>query len=149
MAVGAVVAVPILLNLFGLAPLLGGVISYARWPVLECGMAVALGLLYRYGPSCKHARRSLLGWGAIIATAIWLAGSWVFSFYVENFATYNETYGSLGSVIILLMWLLLSVYAILLGAEIDSAIERRAGRPERAAGERRVYDRRQPVAAAR
>jgi membrane protein len=66
-----------------------------------------------------------VSWGAAIATVLWLAGSALFSLYVTHFANYNETYGSAGAVVILLMWLLLSAYAILIGAVINAERERR------------------------
>lgn len=54
---------------------------------------------------------------------IWLLGSGLFSFYVANFNNYNKTYGSLGVVVVLMMWLLLSVYSVLIGAEVNAEME--------------------------
>lgn len=62
--------------------------------------------------------------GAIAATVLWLVGSIAFSVYVRNFGNYNETYGTLGAVVVLLLWLLLTAYAIVLGAEFDAETER-------------------------
>lgn len=124
-AVGAVVAFPIVVNSLGLATLLGGVIGFVRWPILAAGMVVALTVVYRYGPCLTRSARLRLSVGAVVATALWLIGSWLFSFYVQNFGQFNETYGSLGAIVILLFWLLLSVYAVLLGAEIDAQLGRR------------------------
>ena len=124
-AVGAVIALPIIVNALGLAALLGWLIGFVRWPILAVGMVVALTIVYRYGPCRNRSARIRLSGGAIIATALWLVGSWLFSVYVENFGQFNETYGSLGAIVILLFWLLLSAYAILLGAEIDAQLARR------------------------
>jgi membrane protein len=57
---------------------------------------------------------------------LWLAGSWLFSLYVANFGRFNETYGSMGAVVVLLLWFLFSAQAILLGAEVDAALEGRS-----------------------
>jgi membrane protein len=65
-----------------------------------------------------------VSWGAAIAVLMWLVGSALFSLYVTRFGNYNETYGAAGAVVILLMWFLLSSYAILIGAEINAATER-------------------------
>jgi membrane protein len=61
--------------------------------------------------------------GAIAATVLWLLASLGFSYYAANFAGYNETYGTLGGVIALLMWLWISAYVVLLGAELNSELE--------------------------
>jgi membrane protein len=65
-----------------------------------------------------------VSWGAALAVVIWLIGSALFSLYVTRFGNYNETYGAAGAVVILLMWFLLSSYAILIGAEINAEMER-------------------------
>lgn len=64
----------------------------------------------------------------MVATALWLAGSVLFSFYVSHFNTYNKTYGSLGVVVILMIWLLLSAYSVLLGAKINAVMEHQTAR---------------------
>ena len=82
-----------------------------------------------------------------MATLLWLAGSALFSIYVERFATYNKSYGSLGAVAVLLMWFYLGSYAVLLGAELNAEMERQTERdstaePEQPMGQRgaRVAD---------
>jgi membrane protein len=64
--------------------------------------------------------------GAMVATVLWLAGSALFSWYVSSFANYNKTYGSVAGVVVLLMWFLVSAYAVLIGAEINAEVEKRA-----------------------
>lgn len=91
----------------------------ARWPILAAVMVVALGLLYRL--AVPGEPRRLVTAGAIAGTAIWLVVSVLFAFYTSNFASYSETYGvALASIVVVLLWLYLSVLAVLLGAEVDA-----------------------------
>ena len=64
----------------------------------------------------------------LLAVALWIVGSALFSLYVNRFGNYNETYGAAGAVVILLMWFLLSSYAVLIGAEINAEMERQTNR---------------------
>jgi membrane protein len=84
---------------------------------------VALAVLYRLGPSRDASQWTWVSWGAVIATVLWLITSILFSVYVSNFGSYNKTYGSLGAVVVFLMWLYLSAYIVLLGAELNSEME--------------------------
>ena len=59
-----------------------------------------------------------------MAAGLWLIGSAIFSFYTPTFASYNETYGSLGAIVVLMLWLLLTAYAIIIGAELNAEMER-------------------------
>jgi membrane protein len=95
----------------------------ARWVILAAVIAGSLAVLYRVGPNRDDAEFSWTSPGAITATVLWLVGSAAFSFYVSNFGSYNETYGSIAGVIVLMLWLFLSAFIVLLGAEINSEIE--------------------------
>jgi membrane protein len=102
---------------------------------------VALAVVYRFAPDRANPRWRWVSWGAVVALVLWLLGSIGFSWYVDNFGKYNQTYGALAAVIILLLWLFLSAFAVLLGAELDAEIERQTARdtttgPERPLGER-------------
>ena len=119
-----IVGIPAVLNMFELAGPGVALINYLRWPLLAIGAIVALGVLYRRAPNRDAPNWRWITWGAVIATVLWLIGSVLFSYYVANFGSYNAVYGSLGVVVILMMWLLLSVYCVLLGAEINAEIER-------------------------
>lgn len=88
----------------------------------------AAALLYRYGPDRARARWVWLTPGSFIATLLWLAATGLFAFYVSNFGSYGATYGSLGAVVVLQLWLWLSAYIFLLGAELNSQLERRTAK---------------------
>lgn len=122
-----IIAVPELLHLF-LPGFFVAVWSWARWLFL---FGVAMGILatlYRFGPCRARARWQWLGVGSLLATLLWLAASAGFSFYVKHYGSYNETYGSIGAVIVLLMWFWLSALAVLVGAEVNAEIEHQTAR---------------------
>jgi membrane protein len=115
--------------------------SIARWVVLALLVLVALAVVYRLAPDRANPRWRWVSWGAVVALVVWLLGSVGFSWYVDNFGKYNQTYGALATVIVLLLWLFLSAFAVLLGAEFDAETERQTARdtttgPERPLGER-------------
>ena len=104
-------------------------IGLVRWPILAVLMMLGLGVIYRVAPARRNPRWHLFSPGTIVAATVWLAVSAGFSYYVAKFSSYDKTYGSLGTVVVLLMWLYLSSYIVLVGAELNSEIEQaRAGR---------------------
>ena len=123
LGLGVTAAIPGLLAYLGDYPLLETIAQWARWPILLMLAALGITLLYRWGPSRDPAKWRWLTPGSIVATLLWVAGSFAFTFYVENFGSYNETFGTLGGVVILLTWMWLSAFVILLGAELDSEME--------------------------
>ena len=122
-AIVGIVVLPILLDFIGLGGRAEWLLSLARWPVLLIGVVFGLALLYRYGPSRDRAEWKWVTPGGIVAAVLWLAGSMLFSWYVANFGSYNETYGSLGAVIGFMTWIWLSSVVVLLGAEINAEVE--------------------------
>jgi membrane protein len=118
-----VAVMPAVLAFFPYADFTSGRVSWLRWPVLLILSTLGLAAIYRYGPSRNPARWHWVSWGAVAATLLWMAGSVGFSIYVGRFATYDHTYGSLGAVVVLLMWLWLTSFAVLLGAELDAELE--------------------------
>ena len=120
---GSTIVLPAVLGILGLGDTLEWVVSFARWPILLVLTLLGLAVLYRFGPSRDHPQWSWLTPGAAVATVLWVIGSAGFAFYVSNFASYNETFGALGGAIILLMWLWLSAYIVLIGAELNSEME--------------------------
>jgi membrane protein len=127
-ALGSIAVLPALLGSLGLPDAVRGLLQYARWPVLLLVALIGLAVLYRYGPSRKVAQWQWVSPGALIATGLWVIVSIAFSFYVSNFASYNETYGALGAVVILLMWFWVSAFVVLVGAELNCEIERQTER---------------------
>lgn len=96
----------------------------ASMGVLVCVVFLAIATLYRFGPARRPKHYRVFSLGALTATVLWLVASAVFSLYVSHFATYDATYGPLGAAIALLTWLYVSVYLILLGAELNAAVAR-------------------------
>jgi len=121
--VASVVALPLALDHLGLEPESQIIIAVARWPLLLVALMLALGILYRFGPSRRTTRWRWLGAGALAAALLWIAGSALLSWYLSNFANYDATYGSLGAAIGLMMWMWMSAIIVLWGAELNSEIE--------------------------
>lgn len=99
------------------------VIRVAFWSAAAAASIVAISAIYRYGPSRHRAQWRWLSVGSAFATMGWLATSLGFGFYAANFANYNATYGALSAVVVTLMWLYLSAYILLIGAELNAEIE--------------------------
>lgn len=94
-----------------------------RWPALALAWIAGLAVLYRLGPDRQDAQWRWVTPGAVLATVLWLAGSGLFSLYTSSFASYNETYGALGAIVITMLWLQLTAFAVLLGAELNAELE--------------------------
>ncbi|WP_043847512.1 YihY/virulence factor BrkB family protein [Roseivivax marinus] len=122
-SLGLTVAVPALIGSLGLPDALTTLLDWGRWPLLAALTVIGLAVLYRYGPSRQDPEWRWVTWGSVIAMVFWIAGSIAFSLYVRDFGDYNESYGAIGGVIVLLTWLWLSAYIVLLGAEINSEME--------------------------
>jgi membrane protein len=105
------------------------VVAWLRWPVLACLVIGALVVFYRIAPDRDDGAIRWAISGAGVGTVVWLVGSAGFSFYVSRVADYNEIYGALGGVVVVLIWLLLSAFAVVLGAEVNAELERRARPP--------------------
>lgn len=103
---------------------LESLIQWLRWPILALIIMGALGLTYKIAPYHRDISFRWVSWGAVTATILWLAGSLLFSFYISNFGNYDQMYGSFAAAIILMLWFFITAYVILLGAEINSEIER-------------------------
>jgi membrane protein len=129
LALGAVVVLPLVLAFLGFAAQQqAGLLPLLRWPALFVLLMVGLAVLYRFGPSRSHARWRWVSVGSVVAAVTWIAVSVAFSWYLSRFADYNATYGSLGAVIGLMMWMWISTTVILAGAELNSEIEHQTAR---------------------
>ncbi len=126
-ALTAIVVLPVVFSFIGIGD--GAwLIALLRWPVLLVVLLGGLSLLYRYGPSREPARWRWVGLGGCVASILWLVASILFSWYVANFATYNETYGSLGAVIGFMTWIWISATIVLIGGEINAEMEHQTAR---------------------
>jgi membrane protein len=104
-----------------------GSIFQTLWPVIQWTLAIALvvvavGLINYFAPDADQDWEWITP-GALVATVLWLLASLAFRFYLSNFADYNATYGSLGGVIVLMLWFYISSLAVLIGAEMNAEIE--------------------------
>ena len=119
-----VAAVPPLLDDAGLGDAGRLAFDILRWPVLAVVMLIGIGLLYRFavGPH-PRARLGVVTLGAVVAMVAWLVVSGLFAAYTANFASYGKTYGALASIVVVLLWLWLTVLALLIGAETDGGGE--------------------------
>lgn len=120
--------IPTVLAFVDLGNLAGRAIALARWPLLLAVIGFGITLVYRYGPSRERAKWRWLTWGGVLATPLWLAASFAFSHYIENFADYNATYGTLGAVIGLMVWIWISVVIVIVGAELNAELEHQTAR---------------------
>lgn len=135
---------PSLLEAVGIGEMVQTGLSFARWPLLAAIVMGGLAVLYRYGPCREKPKWEWVSWGAGIATFLWVIGSSAFAIYANDYSTYNQTYGSLGAAVILLMWFWLTAFIVMLGAEFNSELERQTkkdttdGEPQ-PMGERGAY----------
>lgn len=141
---GLVAVVPVLLEYVGIDAGLVALIDVGRWPLATALVLVSITVLYRLGPDRRAPKWRWLSPGSLFATVGWLAVSAGFSTYVSHFDRYDESYGSVAAVVILMMWLYLSAYVVLLGSELNAVMElyvqpdTTVG-PDRPMGERGAY----------
>jgi membrane protein len=113
---------PALLNLFD-NTVIRVLLQVARWVLLIALFAIALAVLYRLAPDRDAPKMRWVSVGATIATVVWVIASIGFTIYVTSFGSYAKTYGAIAGVVVLLLWLWITFYAILLGAEINAESE--------------------------
>jgi len=123
LAVALVAALPVVLDALDVPGWIKALVQGGRWLGLVAAVLVALAVLYRLGPDRDAPKFRWVSVGAVVATILWVIGSVVFSLYVDNFGSYGKTYGTLAGVVVLLLWLWLSSYAALLGAEVNAEME--------------------------
>jgi membrane protein len=111
-------------NVVGLGPAAVTVWNIAKWPVLVAFAILLIAVLYYATPNVKQPKFKWMSVGSLIALVVLALASLGFFFYVSNFANYNKTYGSIGGIIVLLLWLWIANMALLFGAEFDAEMER-------------------------
>ncbi len=123
-----VAVVPVALDALGLGVVGRVVAQVLRWVLLVGVVIVGLAVVYRVAPNRDSPRFQWVSTGAVVATVLWILGSVAFSVYVSSFGSYNKTYGALAGVVVLMLWLYLTCYIVLLGAEINAEAERQTAR---------------------
>ena len=121
LAIAGVLVLPVVIATLPVESNVSWVLRLGRWPTLLLLAAIATALLLRFGPSRKETGWPSVLLGSTIGAALWIGGSVLFSWYARNLASFSAIYGSLGTVMALLIWLWLSALAVLIGAECDAA----------------------------
>lgn len=136
----AMTVVPALIDSFVDSPAVSLLVNIGRFVGLGVFMVIALTVLYRVGPSADQERQrelvpggvgGLLSKGAMVGTILVVVVSWAFGFFANNFGSYNETYGTLAAIVVVLLWLQLLALAVLVGAEVHAILEQRRVRDAR------------------
>ena len=115
-------AVVNLLQINSTSVILRYVVMFARWVIVTGLFFVTIAILYRYGPANKR-KWKFLSPGSILATALAVLTSMGFSFYINNFSSYNKIYGSIGTLIVVMLYLYLNSLIILIGFELNASID--------------------------
>jgi membrane protein len=127
-AIAMITILPAALAFVGLSRTTELLLKIGRWPVMLLVVSFAIALIYRYGPSRDEPQWRWITPGSIFATVAWLIASLLFSWYAENFGSYNATYGSLGTVIGFMTWMWISTIVVLVGAKLNAEIEHQTAR---------------------
>ena len=122
--IGLVAILPVLMRTLLAGSRIEGILNWLRWPLLAGMLILGLAVIYRFGPSKDNPKWQWISPGAVLATLGLLIASILFSWYTANFANYNETYGSLGAAVATMMWLWIAAIVVLMGAEVNSEVER-------------------------
>jgi membrane protein len=127
LAVGIVLTGPVVGavgNAIGVGSTAQTIWSIAKWPVMLIVVILMFGVLFHAAPNVKLPGFKWVTPGAALAIVVWIVASALFAFYVANFGSYDKTYGTLGGLVVLLMWLWITNCALLLGMELNSERER-------------------------
>ena len=118
-----VIFFPLLIGKVGLPIQIENILDWSRWIVLAIVLVLSLSMIYKIAPNRNNPQFGWVSWGAIFGTVVWILGSILFSWYVQNFGSYDDLYGSFAAVVILMLWLFLTAFIVLIGAEINSEME--------------------------
>lgn len=139
-----VVGFPAFIENLGFPSVVETAIQFLRWPIMGLILIFALSFIYKIAPDRDNPEFRWVSWGAVVATILWMIGSLIFTLYVNNFGSYDKTYGSFAAVIILMLWFYLTAFIILIGAEINSEMEHQTSKdttvgPDKPMGQRGGY----------
>lgn len=126
LAIGLVMTGPVVRAVaepFGVASTAIDIWGFAKWPVMVALVLLMFAVLYHFSPNVENRRFRWFTPGAGLALLVWILASAGFAFYVGNFGSYNETYGTLGGFVVLLVWFWISNLAVLFGLELNSEVE--------------------------
>ncbi len=123
LAIGLIVGIPAVFSFVGLDETMKTVITLASWLALLALFSLYLAFSYRYAPDRKKAQWKWVSPGAVFASVVWVIASGLFSWYATEFGSYNKTYGSMGAIIVLMMWFYITSFVVLLGGEINAELE--------------------------
>jgi len=121
--IGVIAGLPPLLERLPLGLVAKGLAYVVTWLLMAFLVTAAFATVYRFGPSREHARWRWLTLGSIVAAVLWLLASLAFSFYASHFGSFNKTYGTLAGAVLLMLWLQITAYVTLIGAELNAEIE--------------------------
>ena len=135
------VGIPAMFLVLSLPDWINALTGLIGWILFFSMAVVAISLLYRFAPPRRPARWRWLSPGAVVATVLWLMGSTGFSYYVSQFGNYNETYGTLSAIVVLLTWFYLTSYVVVLGASLNAEIEHQTRRDTTIGGDQPMGER--------
>lgn len=122
LSMALIIGFPAYIDNVGLPMKIEKLISWLRWPVLAVIVTFFLALMYQFAPARNRPKPKWVMVGAVLSTVLWLIASWGFSYYASHFGSYGEIYGSVSAVVILMLWLYITSFIVLLGAELNSEI---------------------------
>lgn len=123
LSMALIVIFPVIVHTLGLPDYIESLISWLRWPLLAGIVIMVISMIYKFAPDRRKPQLKWVMVGASLATLLWLLASLGFSYYVSNFGNYGEMYGSISAVVIMLLWLFITSFIILIGAEVNSQTE--------------------------
>jgi membrane protein len=120
---GMILAMPVILAFVDMGPVVAMLFNAALWIALIALTIVGLSVLYRFAPSRDTPEWKWTSVGAVAGCLVWIAASASFALFVSTFSYYNQSFGALAGVVVLLMWFWISAYIILMGAELNAELE--------------------------
>ncbi|MFW5872694.1 MAG: YihY/virulence factor BrkB family protein [bacterium] len=118
-----IVGFPAVSNPLNLPGYINTLIKWGRWLILAFIIILSIAIIYRFAPSRRGPKFRWVTWGSVIATVLWLIVSWAFSFFVDNFGNFDQIFGPVAAIIILMLWFFLTSFLILIGAELNAEME--------------------------